>query len=104
MSALAERFLEGLEGVRRTHDGWMACCPHHDDRNPSLHVVVGDDGRVVLHCHAGCSPDDVVAAHGRTMADLFESPAIVTNGDGASEAYDYVNEAWRCVFNGSQAR
>lgn len=53
-------------------NAWQALCPAHDDRNPSLSIGVGgDDGRILLHCHAGCDPRDVVEALGWDMADLF---------------------------------
>lgn len=48
-----------------------AKCPVHDDRAPSLSVSEGDDGRVLVHCHAGCDPQDVVRAMGLEMKDLF---------------------------------
>jgi len=41
---------------------WMARCPVHDDRTPSLAISEADDGRVLVHCHAGCSQQDVIAA------------------------------------------
>jgi putative DNA primase/helicase len=59
-----------LRGVRRSGDGWMALCPAHDDRNASLSVHVSD-GRILVHCHAGCATEDVVSALGLTMSDLF---------------------------------
>jgi putative DNA primase/helicase len=34
-------------------------------------VKEGVDGRVLLFCHAGCRTDDVVAAIGLSMQDLF---------------------------------
>jgi len=49
-----EEVLERLEGVRRTGSGWVARCPAHDDRSPSLSVAEGRDGRVLLRCFAGC--------------------------------------------------
>jgi hypothetical protein len=48
----------------------MALCPAHEDRNPSLSVSE-KNRRILLHCHAGCSPQSVTAALGLTMADLF---------------------------------
>lgn len=39
-----------------------ACCPAHDDRRPSLSLTDGTDGRLLLHCHAGCSFADIQAA------------------------------------------
>ena len=60
-----------LDRVTRAGKGLKACCPAHDDKGPSLSVREGDDGRVLLHCHAGCSTAAVVAAMGLSMADLF---------------------------------
>ena len=34
--------------------GWLAPCPAHDDRRPSLSLADGCDGRLLAHCHAGC--------------------------------------------------
>jgi hypothetical protein len=65
--------LARLEGVRRTGaNSWVARCPAHDDRDPSLSVSV-KDGRVLLHCFAGCSADAVLGAVGLTWKDLRES-------------------------------
>lgn len=49
----------------------MAKCPAHDDKSPSLSVRETEDGRVLIHCHAGCGASDVLAAIGLTLADLF---------------------------------
>ncbi|MFZ3322738.1 MAG: DNA primase [Usitatibacter sp.] len=45
-------------------DRWLACCPAHEDRHPSLSIREVDDGRVLVHCFAGCAVDDVLAAVG----------------------------------------
>ncbi len=50
---------------------WKACCPAHADTNPSLSVTLGDGGRALIHCYAGCTPEAIVAAMGLTMADLM---------------------------------
>jgi putative DNA primase/helicase len=50
----------------------MARCPAHDDRQASLSVTVGDDGRALVHCHAGCSIHAVTDALGIAAADLFQ--------------------------------
>jgi len=49
-----ELLLSKLPGVRKSGSGWSARCPAHDDRHASLSVSSSDDGRVLLHCHAGC--------------------------------------------------
>jgi hypothetical protein len=68
------RILDALEGVKTSGDTgsqWAACCPAHEDREQSLSIGVGRDGKVLLHCHAGCTTPAVVEALGFTMAVLF---------------------------------
>lgn len=48
-----------------------ARCPAHEDRRASLSVGRGDDGRILLHCQAGCPLDAVLAAAGLTVADIM---------------------------------
>jgi len=61
----------GLKGLRRSGHGYLAVCPAHEDRTPSLSIAAGDDGRVLLRCWAGCETRDIVAALGLTWSDLF---------------------------------
>jgi hypothetical protein len=49
----------------------MARCPAHDDRTPSLSIAQGDDGRVLLKCHAGCTHQAIAAALGIEARELF---------------------------------
>lgn len=64
--------LEKLESVKPAAGGKnIARCPAHDDNSPSLSIAQGDDGRILLHCHAGCKTEAIVAAIGLTMADLM---------------------------------
>ena len=69
---ITDNLISKLDNVRRTGPGkWQACCPAHDDRGPSLSITEGDDGRVLVHCFAGCSVHEIVAAVGLDIADLF---------------------------------
>jgi len=52
-----QRLFSHLAGVRRNGHGWVARCPAHDDREPSLSLDEGDDGRALVHCHAGCQTE-----------------------------------------------
>lgn len=63
--------LSRLQNVRGGHGQWTARCPAHDDRQNSLSVGEGEDGRVLLHCHAGCDIEKIIAALGLSAADLF---------------------------------
>ena len=75
-----ERLLAVLDKVRNRGDSsWMACCPAHNDKNPSLSIKETKDGDVLLHCFAGCGVDDVVAALGLEMSDLFSKQAIMVS-------------------------
>lgn len=68
----ADALLERLRRVRSTGTGrWLACCPAHEDRTPSLSIRELDDGRILLHCFAGCAVGDVVAAVGLELHDLY---------------------------------
>ena len=53
------------------HGRWTACCPHHQDKSPSLAIRLVDDGRILLHCFGGCSVAEVVGAMGLSINDLF---------------------------------
>jgi len=47
--------------ARPCQGGWMARCPAHDDRKPSLSISECEGG-ILVHCHAGCSQAEVIAA------------------------------------------
>ena len=70
--------LARLEGVRPTGDGYQARCPNpghgksRGDRNPSLSIGEGQDGRALIKCWAGCPLEDIVGAIGLDERDLFE--------------------------------
>lgn len=71
-AAPAHRLLNRLDRVEHSGQGrWLARCPAHDDRTPSLTVRETDDGTVLLHCFAGCGADAVMAAVGLRLGDLF---------------------------------
>ena len=76
--APVERVLARLKGVRKSLHGWVACCPAHRDREPSLSIGLGDEGQVLLTCFAGCSLDQIVEAMGITLADLFPKAAAAS--------------------------
>jgi putative DNA primase/helicase len=75
VSNAVQRVIDALEAggfePRRNGAGWQARCPGHYDRNPSLSINEGDDGRALLKCHAGCTVDQVLAPLGLKFSDLF---------------------------------
>lgn len=71
-SACLEKVLGRLDKVKPAGQGrWKACCPAHDDREPSLSIREAGDGKVLVHCWAGCTPTDITAAIGLELRDLF---------------------------------
>ena len=69
------QILSNLKKVKRGGGGWVASCPHHDDNMPSLSISYDSiKGRTLLHCHAGCSIEDVTRAIGLKPGDLYDDP------------------------------
>ena len=66
-----EVVMSHLKGVRKSVRGWVASCPAHHDREPSLSIGLGDEGQILLKCFAGCSLERIVEAMGISVADLF---------------------------------
>ncbi len=66
-----EVMLSRLQKVKGKNGSWTACCPAHNDKGPSLAIREADDGRILLHCFAGCETLSVVQALGMDMTDLF---------------------------------
>jgi len=87
-----DAILARLHGVRRNGSGWMALCPAHEDRNPSLSINEGD-GKILFKCQAGCSQAVVLAAFVRLG---IEKRALFLDADkGAPQIvaeYNYTDE------------
>lgn len=68
----ADDLVSRLDGAKRTGEGrWMARCPAHGDKRPSLSIRDAGEGRTLVYCFAGCHVDAVLNAVGLTVADLF---------------------------------
>lgn len=71
---MTPELLSRLQKVRQTgRDSWVACCPAHEDKHPSM-TIRDVDGKVLLHCFAGCAPDAILGAIGLQFTDLFADP------------------------------
>jgi hypothetical protein len=71
----AQAFLDRMRCVRRYGDGWMALCPAHFDKSPSLSIHESN-GKILLHCFAGCSVEAICEAVGIEVRDLFTEPRL----------------------------
>ncbi|MFC1783758.1 phage/plasmid primase, P4 family [Planctomycetota bacterium] len=93
-----DEILERLGSVVRPSSGskwqWQARCPAHDDRNPSLSIRQEPNGKILLHCQAGCKIENVCKALGMNLTDLFpdEPKSRIV------KAYDYHDESGRLLF------
>lgn len=67
-----EQLLAILDGVRQTRPNqWIARCPAHEDRSPSLSVKESGGGVILIKCFAGCESESVLSALGLQFSDLF---------------------------------
>lgn len=65
-----DKILSRLKKVKQTKNGYVALCPAHDDKHPSLSVTEASD-RILIHCFANCRPKDILYALGLEIRDLF---------------------------------
>lgn len=88
-----ERVVQALNdyGSKGRGNAWQ--CPAHDDGSPSLSIGHRKDGKgVVVYCHAGCDPDDIVQALRLTMQDLFDEPMVKRERPQVVAEYPYCDE------------
>lgn len=89
-----ERFIDALKahGCKGSGSSWE--CPAHEDNSPSLSVGEGEDGRLLLNCHADCPIERIVEAVDLRVADLF--PAKVERS--ILETYPYTDEDGKLLY------
>jgi hypothetical protein len=70
---MIDNILSRLEKVKSTKPNeWVACCPAHNDRTPSMGIKLTDNGKILIHCFGQqCSIDSIVTAIGLELSDLF---------------------------------
>ena len=67
-----DNLLSRLEKVKQTSpEQYVALCPAHDDKSPSLSLRFLPDGRILMNCFAECSINEVLSAMGLEMKNLF---------------------------------
>ncbi len=93
--------LNKLKKVKRQTDGsYLALCPAHTDKNPSLHLSQSQD-RILIKCLAGCRTEDIVAALNLTMADLFsevKTDILPLPAKKITATYDYTDEEGTLLY------
>lgn len=96
-SSLVRRILDKLTKVKDGAEAgqWTAQCPvlTHRDRNSSLSIREGDDGRALLHCFAGCDITEIVQALGMEVRNLFADKDKDQGGGGVYPPRQHHNTA-----------
>lgn len=90
---------------------WLAVCPGHDDSKPSLSIGVGHEGRLLLHCFAGCTTSHVLKSLNLPITALFpdrpkstrtanrrQSTSSFEDESKIVAKYDYMSESDELVF------
>lgn len=80
-----QKLLSRLKQVRSTgKHQWLACCPAHGDRKPSLGIGIGGKGQIMLRCRSQeCRVDEIVGAVGLCLSDLYPPDSrFVATGRG----------------------
>jgi Toprim-like len=90
-----DALLSRLGGVSKKRQGFVARCPAHEDREPSLGITLGEDGRILLHCRAGCTVESVCAAIGIELRDLFSKHGDSQAARTPSFGPHLAGEVWR---------
>lgn len=86
-----QEFLSLLNKVRQTAPNqYMACCPAHEDKNPSLSIKF-DSGKILLHCFTGCPLEDILNSLNITQSDLCYESDLIKSKSGKSTVYIYYN-------------
>ena len=65
------KVLSRLEQVRQSGNKAMAKCPAHDDGSSSLSIKHLDNGKVLIHCFAGCTGEEILSAAGLSWSDIY---------------------------------
>jgi putative DNA primase/helicase len=94
-----DEILSRFPNAKRNSTGYVAKCPAHDDRNPSLSISEGNGGATLLHCHAGCAIDAVCSAVGLNRGDLFANRTATRGGSfNIVTTYDYHDGEGNLLF------
>ncbi len=77
MNEKIDLLLSRLDRVSKRRGGggdghrWLARCPAHDDKTPSLAIKLTNDEKILVHCFSGCSVETIVSAVGLSISDLM---------------------------------
>jgi len=89
--------LNRLSKVKRNgNNQWMACCPAHQDKTPSLSIKDVGDGRILLNCLAGCGTEDVLDSIGMSFEDIMP-PKVIEHRVAPIKQRVYASDALKVI-------
>jgi len=95
---MIDNVLSRLDKVKPAGErAWVACCPAHDDREPSL-AIAEENGLIRMHCFAGCRTKDILDTVGLRWGDLFPD-----DGYERTSTSDYAKQLWDAASTGCVA-
>lgn len=90
---------------RNGPDSYQCICPAHQDKQASL-TITQKDGKLLLHCHAGCDTQTILEEVGLTFQDLgnYQPPKLREKlefafGKPIEAIYDYRDEKGRYLYS-----
>lgn len=99
-----DKILSRLSGVRKSGSGWLARCPAHEDRNASLSLKITPEGRLLAHCFAGCTFEEIRLALGLSGEHFFPSSRTTETGGPTPEQIEAQKKAARLWQGAKPAR
>jgi putative DNA primase/helicase len=94
--------LARLESLRPCSGRWVALCPAHPDKQRSLSIGIGSNGRLLLKCFAGCGFERIMAALGSRRVTRFGAapPAVPSDDDDLERRrrIDCARSIWNSAF------
>ena len=90
--------LNRLDRVKKVGGSkWAALCPAHNDSEPSLSIAERD-GKILLHCFAGCTVEKICTALGIKKSDLFYNNGQKQQRKQIVAKYNYVDEGGKLLY------
>jgi hypothetical protein len=94
---MINNLLNKLNKVKRTSTNqYIACCPAHDDKSPSLSITDKGDGKILINCYAGCGTEDVLDSIGMSFEDIMP-PKVMEHKVAPIKQRVYASDALKVI-------
>ncbi len=82
---------------RPSGTGYQARCPAHDDSDPSLSLTPGNNGKVLFHCFAGCTYEEIIS---HLSIDICQNNGQRKSGSkwDIAATYDYTDANGKLIY------